>query len=180
MRHLIVIALALFALGSVTCLAEAPAGKAPSRPQWEYQTQSGETLAELGKKDIAAGLNKVGDDGWELVAVTTTQDARPGGTPRSAYYFKRAKGQAAETTRPVSATPEAAPERLQIVRLRFATAPELAKTLQAVFGNRPARVIVPDARTNTLILRGSEMQIEEVKLLVRELDVEGEHKKATP
>jgi hypothetical protein len=49
-------------------------------PRWEYRVLTKEQLLELGKKDLAAGLNAVGDDGWELIA------AEP------AYIFKRPKG----------------------------------------------------------------------------------------
>jgi Bacterial type II/III secretion system short domain len=177
MRNLIVIALALFALGAVTCLAEAPAGKAAGRPQWEYQTLTRDKLAELGKSDVTAGLNKVGDDGWELVAVTPAQEARPGTPSRPAeFYFKRPKGQAPREERRSAPTQEAAPEAFQIVRLKYAPAPELGKTLQSVFG-RGALVIVAEPRTNALILRGPMKQIEEVLMLVRDLDVEGEQRK---
>jgi hypothetical protein len=171
MRNLIVIALALGGLGAVTCLAEAPAGKAASRPQWEYKTVTGDGLVELGKNE-QGGLNKLGDDGWELVAVTPGQ-----GFTKVAYYFKRPK---AVDKRPAAAAPEAGGEQTQLFRLKYAPAPELAKTLQSVFGGRGGPVIVPEERTNTLIVRGSEKQVAEVQALVRELDVEGEAKKARP
>jgi hypothetical protein len=175
MRNLIVIALALFALGAVTCLAEAPAGKAASRPQWEYKTVTGDGLVELGKNE-QAGLNKLGDDGWELVSVTPGQ-----GFSKAVYYFKRPKAAAGQggDKRPAAAAPEPAPEGMQVIRLKYATAPELAKTLRAVF-DEPALAIVPEARTNTLILRGPLSEIEKVRFLVRDLDIEGEQKKDLP
>jgi hypothetical protein len=180
MRNLIVIALALFALGAVTCLAEAPAGKSVARPQWEYQTLTREKLAEMGKNDLAAGLNKLGEDGWELVAVTPAQQPSPQ-MPRTAaeYYFKRLKGQAPRDERRTAPAPEPAAEGVQVVRLKYATAPELAKTLRAVY-DEPALVIVPDSRSNTVVVRGSLKQIEKVIFLVRDLDVEGEQKKDLP
>jgi Bacterial type II/III secretion system short domain len=175
MRNVIVIALALIALGTVTCLAEAPAGKAAGRPQWEYQTLSREKITELGKNDFAAGLNKLGDDGWELVAVTLSQDARPQVPSRPAeYYFKRARAAVArDQPRPGVAGPEVVVDQFQVVHLKSATASDLAKTLQSVFGNKGGLVIVADQRTNTLVLRGSPKQIEEILLLIRELDVPG-------
>jgi hypothetical protein len=173
MRNLIVITLALFTLGAVTCLAEAPAGKAASRPQWEYQALTREKLMAMGKNDLTAGLNSAGDEGWELVTIADHNTQW--------YYFKRAKvGVAPTTTKTAAPAPEAAQPELRLIRLRFATAGEMAKTLQAVFGDRPTPVIVPDSRTNTLILRGPVKNIEEVLVLVRDLDIEGEHKKATP
>ena len=172
MRNVIVIALALIALGTVTCLAEAPAGKAAGRPQWEYQTLSRVKVTELGKNDFAAGLNKLGDDGWELVAVTPSLDAPPGRPAE--YYFKQAKAAVArDEPRPGVAGPEAVVDQFQVVHLKSATASDLAKTLQSVFGNKGVLVIVADQRTNTLVLRGSQKHIEEVMLLVRELDIPG-------
>jgi len=50
-------------------------------PKWEYRVVTKEQVAELGKNDLAAGLNKLGNEGWELVVVD-------GG-----YIFKRPKAQ---------------------------------------------------------------------------------------
>jgi hypothetical protein len=49
--------------------------------QWEYRVVTRAQLLDLGKKDLVAGLNKLGDEGWELAAFD------------SAYIFKRAKVQ---------------------------------------------------------------------------------------
>jgi hypothetical protein len=50
-------------------------------PRWEYRFLTKDQVMDLGKKDLAVGLNLLGDEGWELVAV------------EPAYYFKRQKGQ---------------------------------------------------------------------------------------
>jgi hypothetical protein len=72
----------LIVLAIVTC-APLPTWSAEPYPQpgikWEYRTVSKEQLLELGNKDLAAGLNKLGDEGWELAAVD------------GAYIFKRTK-----------------------------------------------------------------------------------------
>jgi len=47
--------------------------------QWEYRVLTEEQVIALGKKDLAAGLNKLGDEGWELVTVGAH------------YIFKRPK-----------------------------------------------------------------------------------------
>ncbi len=39
----------------------------PIRTQWEYKGVSEADLLKLGKDDFAAGLNKLGEEGWELV-----------------------------------------------------------------------------------------------------------------
>jgi type II secretory pathway component GspD/PulD (secretin) len=140
---------------------------------------------ELGKKDFAAGLNKAGEEGWELVAVLP---AHQGGQPE--YYFKRPKGQASrEESRPeprrAAAAPQAAEERLVVIRLKSAPAAELFNTIAPLFPGKDGPIITSDARTNALLLRGSQKQIEEVTLLIRELDVpaaedSGARKKGTP
>jgi hypothetical protein len=62
--------------------------------QWEYRVLSEEQVIALAKKDLAAGLNKLGDEGWELVTA--------GGN----YIFKRPKNaaqkQAAEIKRQIA------------------------------------------------------------------------------
>jgi len=50
-------------------------------PRWEYRVVTKDQVVELGKNDLAAGLNKLGNEGWELVVVD-------GG-----YIFKRSKVQ---------------------------------------------------------------------------------------
>src|SRR5262249_7112042 len=42
------------------------------RQRWEYKTASGADLRKLGQDDMEAGLNKLGDEGWELVGITKT------------------------------------------------------------------------------------------------------------
>lgn len=49
--------------------------------KWEYRVVSKNQLLDLGKKDLAIGLSRLGDEGWELVAVDGD------------YIFKRPKDQ---------------------------------------------------------------------------------------
>jgi hypothetical protein len=75
---------ALLALGvAVGFLALTPAPAAEPKPdvvfQWEYHVLTEEQVIALGKKDLAAGLNRLGDEGWELV------------TAGAHYIFKRPK-----------------------------------------------------------------------------------------
>jgi hypothetical protein len=48
-------------------------------PAWEYRVLTRDQVLELGKQDLAAGLNKLGGEGWELAAVDAV------------YIFKRPK-----------------------------------------------------------------------------------------
>jgi hypothetical protein len=50
--------------------------------RWEYRVLNKQQVIDLGGKDLTAGLNKLGDDGWQLTAVD------------GAYIFKRPKDQA--------------------------------------------------------------------------------------
>lgn len=52
-------------------------------PRWEYRVLTKAKLLELGKNDLAAGLNQLGEEGWELVAVDRD----------FTYIFKRPKDQ---------------------------------------------------------------------------------------
>ncbi|HKI37103.1 MAG TPA: hypothetical protein VKA46_34940 [Gemmataceae bacterium] len=84
---------------AVGILPVSAASAAESKPdvvfQWEYHVLTEEQVSALGKRDLTAGLNKLGDEGWELV----TAGAR--------YIFKRPKDlaqkQAAEIQRQVAA-----------------------------------------------------------------------------
>ncbi len=70
----------------------APWHKPEVRPKYEYKRIDDSDLETLGGS-IAAGLDKIGDEGWELVAVTTRQGGGVG-----FYYFERkAKAEAKET-----------------------------------------------------------------------------------
>jgi hypothetical protein len=81
MRKAISTAVKLVAIMVVAAAFQLPARSADSTPQWEYRVLTKAQLLDLGKKDLAAGLNKLGDEGWELAAFD------------SAYIFKRPKVQ---------------------------------------------------------------------------------------
>jgi hypothetical protein len=49
--------------------------------RWEYHVLTKQQVIDLGKKDLAAGLNQLGNDGWELAAVDAV------------YIFKRPREQ---------------------------------------------------------------------------------------
>jgi hypothetical protein len=62
-----------------TGFALAGQAKAGAFTRWEYRILTKDQVLDLGNKDLTAGLDKLGDDGWELAAVD------------SAYIFKRPK-----------------------------------------------------------------------------------------
>jgi hypothetical protein len=76
----------LLAISAVSGLVQASPttaaeGKQEGVPKWEYRVLTKDQVLDLGKKDLTAGLNKIGDEGWELIAVEQI-----GG-----YIFKRPK-----------------------------------------------------------------------------------------
>jgi hypothetical protein len=79
MRTTISTAVKLLAIAVVGGVSQFAARSAEGTPQWEYRVLTKAQILDLGKKDLAAGLNKLGDDGWELAAFD------------SAYIFKRPK-----------------------------------------------------------------------------------------
>jgi hypothetical protein len=68
-----------FAGGYFQSIASAADERLVSTPRWEYRVLTKEQVLERGKKDLAAGLNALGEEGWELAAVD------------GVYVFKRSK-----------------------------------------------------------------------------------------
>jgi hypothetical protein len=62
--------LVLLALAAVLASAAALAAGTPpgAVPRWEYRVLSREQVLKLGQKDLEAGLNRLGDQGWDLVS----------------------------------------------------------------------------------------------------------------
>jgi hypothetical protein len=91
-------ALALCAVGVAAAapfsVAQAQEPAPTGLPKWEYRILTREQVAELGKNDIAAGLNRLGDDGWQLVtiepAVSAEKDGKAPGHSAQ-FYFQRPK-----------------------------------------------------------------------------------------
>ncbi len=53
----------------IAAQAAKTSGTAKAGPRWEYQVLPKDRVIELGQKDLAAGLNALGAQGWELAAV---------------------------------------------------------------------------------------------------------------
>jgi hypothetical protein len=70
----------MLTLAMVTGSAPVTATPPKSTIRWEYRTLTKDQLMNLGKKDLAAALNRLGEDGWELAAVD------------GIYIFKRLRG----------------------------------------------------------------------------------------
>jgi hypothetical protein len=81
MRHTITLSAKLLVLALVGSAYPLAVQSAESGSRWEYHVLTKAQVLELGQNDLTAGLNKLGDQGWELAAFD------------AAYIFKRPKGQ---------------------------------------------------------------------------------------
>ncbi len=84
-------AFAVLVIGVAVALASPFAQEAPSSSpvKWEYRVLSRDQIAELGKNDLAAGLNRLGEDGWQLVTVEPAFTPEKNSTvpARAAQYY---------------------------------------------------------------------------------------------
>jgi hypothetical protein len=80
-----------------------PGGEAPWRQKWEYSVLQRREIMSRADGDLQAGLSKLGEEGWELIAVRGSEGLpqRKGGEPdgprgrsNEEFYFKRATGPA--------------------------------------------------------------------------------------
>jgi hypothetical protein len=83
--------------------------------KWEYRIVSKEQLLDLGKKDLTAGLNALGDEGWELVAAGPE------------YIFKRAKFSSAKRIAELKQQISRAQSDLDMVKDRVQWAERMVK-----------------------------------------------------
>jgi hypothetical protein len=154
---------------------------APASPKWEYAVRMHADIQEMGDGDIQRGMNKLGESGWELVSLDGTF-----GTGRGHAYFKRPKG--ANSPRAgfdfsgeegpffpmvvgngrVPPGPQAK-ETTTLISLKNSQVNSMAQMIQAIYG-RPGIRIVPDSRTNRLVLLAPEDQVAEIRRLIDELD----------
>src|SRR5437763_17022518 len=92
--------LALLVIGVAASTPPAPAfgqgARSATPAKWEYRVLTRERVAALGKSDLAAGLNRLGEEGWQLVAVEPafTPEKSSKDPARAAHFFlMRPKGQ---------------------------------------------------------------------------------------
>lgn len=164
---------------------EQPAFAAPRR--WEYGVYTYADILGKGDDDFDAGLNKLGDEGWELVSIDFGVISAPGSfksstrSRRSTFYFKRPKIGLARERGSLSRTESdrtpreaimaaAARENPTIVKLKYAHAMRLAQMLQTTFSRSNLVRAVPDERTNSLVIMAPPEQLSQVRELITQLD----------
>ena len=65
-------------------------GRQAAPPKWEYRVLHEQELSRLGKGDVAAGLNQLGAEGWELAVFEPPVQSGLVYTVAK-FYFKRPK-----------------------------------------------------------------------------------------
>jgi hypothetical protein len=63
------VALLLLSLAALYPASATAQTKIDLLTRWEYRVQTREQILKLGDQDLAAGLNKIGAEGWELAAI---------------------------------------------------------------------------------------------------------------
>ena len=173
----------------------APKMDAPGPHRWEYAIRRREDFQEMGGDDLQRAMNRMGESGWELVAVDGTF-----AQGRGHAYFKRPRNgpmppAEADVMRdqpvpPAPPTPPGCPggfggfggfargpgnnvpqpkETTTIITLKNAQPSSMTQMLTMVFGTTGAR-FVPDSRTGRLILIAPEDKLAEIRKMVEELD----------
>jgi hypothetical protein len=144
--------------------------------RWEYRVLSAPQVRELGKKDLEAGLNKLGDEGWELVAIDPATKAIK--VTSAEYYFKRPKGRSlpgepkAEAPQPEAKAEAKAEAEFRVFRLKHLQAVDVAVILDKLLGEKGSKDLrlVAEPASNALLARGSSLQLKTVQVLIERLE----------
>jgi hypothetical protein len=97
MKRILVVALLVAACGMggvrLPPSESAVAQPAAKLPQWQYAVYYHSDLMGLGEKSVNQNLTKLGEQGWELVAVTPGIRGAKGEeiSTQTTYFFKRPK-----------------------------------------------------------------------------------------
>jgi hypothetical protein len=106
-------------LNLALALSQVPAGSAERRAEaggkWEYRILTREQVLDLGRKDLAAGLNQLGGDSWELAAVD------------GVYIFKRPRDQGWRRAEDIKSVLPLLESEVELLRDRAAWAERMVK-----------------------------------------------------
>ena len=93
MRAKLIQTLLALSLGTAafTASAQPTSASAPERAvkRWECAALTHDGAEVLGDEKLAAKIRGMGDEGWELVSVSTV--VKDGTTTKTIFYFKRPK-----------------------------------------------------------------------------------------
>jgi type II secretory pathway component GspD/PulD (secretin) len=148
-------------------------------------------LAAVGDKDqFTAGLNKLGAEGWELIAIESPLAylfKRPAALSAASNRGQRGGGPAANRGQrwpagrgsDAPAAPAVAALEIKVFRLKFAPALEAEKVLSKVLlvgGGGEGLRLASDPRTNSVVAHGPAARLQEVEALLMRLDTPDERK----
>jgi len=77
----------LWAQGPEADSPEAESSGGNARPVWQHLALESPGAGVTGSPDLARKINRLGDEGWELVDVEAIHTK--GSTTKTVYYFKR-------------------------------------------------------------------------------------------
>ncbi|MBI3821332.1 MAG: hypothetical protein HY289_01485 [Planctomycetes bacterium] len=144
----------------------------PVRVRWEYHVDYAGNIKSMGDGSLQAGLNKLGADFWELVALET------GTNKVTAYIFRRPAAEKPKADGKPAADPapkEKAADRLEtrVYALKHTSAPELVPLLDEVLRAKKNNIVIAaDPRSNQLVVNGSPRAHADIEALLQRLDVE--------
>lgn len=143
--------------------------------RWEYRVETPWSLTGDQKFSMTEGLNKLGNEGWELVAIESS--SQKAGNPPSNYIFRRPTTKALIEPKPavepkLKEKPEARSE-VRIYLLKHADPQEAAALLNDVLrvSRQDPMRIAADSRTNQIIVNGPVPAHVEIEALLQRLDV---------
>jgi uncharacterized protein (TIGR03067 family) len=140
--------------------------KGPAAAKWEYQVLTRAQVADLGKKDVGAGLNKLGSEGWELVTVEpgSRSEGRGGSSAGcTTFYLKR------PVARPDTSAAQGKGE-LKAFRLKHVDVTKTAAILQQLLGDRKGVRIIADESSKQILVQAPVDDIIEVAKILNLLD----------
>jgi hypothetical protein len=147
--------------------------------RWEYRVEYESSLTNYSKRDLQAGLNALGADAWELIAMESSSTSRQG-----MFIFRRPlAGQPKPEMKPApekALKEKAEPQlELRLYPLKFADVHELSQLINSVLRDRPIR-LAAEPRTNQLIVNATMESHGQIQMLLERLDIPMDTDKAKP
>jgi hypothetical protein len=176
------------ALGIVVTFCSAPVAAQPpaaAQPKWEYVVLTESQIESKGKNSKTTGLNELGKDGWELIAIDPAIRHPSGQTLQAAkFYFKRPAVKLLLGPGGGNPPPAAGKDKktVNVYTLKFLNAVNLVKTLQELLSNsdRGNFQMVADATTNTIIVDAGPGVQEVIESLIGRLETLATDQKPVP
>jgi hypothetical protein len=135
-----------------------------ARSKWEYLVRTREGIVKKGENDLETGMNRLGEEGWELIAIEPNLQPSGDGERRirsTSYYFKRPRQ---------SSSLQCVNGVVAAISVKHAKAVSLAKVLQELYAGSSTTHLSCLESTNTILVYGLPKQVTEIRMLVAGLD----------